>query len=85
MVHIFICGEGDFMRNYIITDDVLCFTSNGYGTYVMEKNKDFYLSMIVLNYLNMGVIFMVILIIFRGNLLLIFLIIILRSYYCIFL
>ena len=66
------------MRNYILTDDVLCFTSNGYGTYVVEKNKDFYLSIDCLKLLNMGVIFMVILIIFRGNLLLIFLIIILR-------
>ena len=54
MVHIFICGEGDFMRNYIITDDVLCFTSNGYGTYVMEKNKDFYLSIDCLKLLKYG-------------------------------
>ena len=54
MVHIFICGEGDFMRNYIITDDVLCFTSNGYGTYVVEKNKDFYLSIDCLNLLKYG-------------------------------
>ena len=54
MVHIFICGEGDFMRNYIITDDVLCFTSNGYGTYVVEKNKDFYLSIDCLKLLKYG-------------------------------
>lgn len=42
------------MRNYIITDDVLCFTSNGYGTYVMEKNKDFYLSIDCLKLLKYG-------------------------------
>lgn len=54
MVHIFICGEGAFMRNYILTDDVLCFTSNGYGTYVVEKNKDFYLSIDCLKLLKYG-------------------------------
>lgn len=42
------------MRNYIITDDVLCFTSNGYGTYVVEKNKDFYLSIDCLKLLKYG-------------------------------
>ncbi len=42
------------MRNYIITDDVLCFTSNGYGTYVMEKSKDFYLSIDCLKLLKYG-------------------------------
>lgn len=78
MVHIFICGEGDFMRNYIITDDVLCFTSNGYGTYVMEKNKDFYLSIDCLKLLKYGCNFYGNSYIFRGNVLLIFLIIILR-------
>ena len=42
------------MRNYILTDDVLCFTSNGYGTYVVEKNKDFYLSIDCLKLLKYG-------------------------------